>query len=279
MRTAAVALVGALVLAGCSDHPGRPTASTDPSRAGAPSATSAGTAAGTPTGVPVVVPTTGTPPSGPSQPGAGAPVASRTCTGGVAAPRSAVTRPIPDVDGDRRGDTGLIYAKPDGTPVIGVHTAAGGTFVADFSSASGAQGRAVTFAAVAPGGPFVALTDDGRQSQLFVVKGCRLVAARDRRGEPYQFDLRDFGGSGDGVTCGSVAGGPRTLVGFLYRRDAAGTTTGGETRTEVLLGGLTGSGAVTAANGTSQTVAAMTSPDGISCGAVTQARDAIRLPS
>lgn len=270
MRTAALALVGVLALAGCSDH--RTTRTTTAPSAGAtPTAAPTGTASGTPTAPAVVPPTAALPSAGSA--------AAPGCTTGAAAPRSAVTKPIPDVDGDRKGDTGLIYVKADGTPVIGVRTAAGGTFVADFSSASGAQGRTVTFAEVAPGGPVVALTDDDRQSQLFVVKGCRLVPAKNRQGEPYQFDLRDFGGSGDGVTCGSVAGGPRTLVGFLYRRDAAGTPTGGETRTEVLLGGVTGSGAVTATNGRSRTAATVTRPDGISCGGVTEARDAIRLPS
>ncbi len=191
----------------------------------------------------------------------------------------AASKPIPDVDGDGKSDTGFIYARGNVTPVIGVHTAAGGTFVADFTSASGAQTRTVTFAKVSGTGPVVALTDDNRQAQLYVVKGCQLEPAKNPQGQPYKFDLRNFGGTGDGVTCGTVAGGGRTLVGFHYARNAAGTKTGGETRTEILLGGLTGTGGVTATNGKSETVSTTTTPDGISCGVVTEASSAIALPA
>ena len=183
------------------------------------------------------------------------------------------------MDGDGRADTGFIYRAGDGTPVIGVHTAAGGTFVADFDSASGAEGRTVTFAQV-PGGPVVALTDDNRESQLFVVDGCLLKPVMNPQGQQYEFDLRDFGGNGDGVTCGTVAGqGSETLVGFQYSRDASGTETGGEKRTAVVISGLGGFGTVTATNGKSETLSTMPDASGISCGAVTEAKDAISLPS
>ncbi len=265
MRKAALVLAGLTLLTACG---------TTTKTHAAPTTTSA------------AAPTTAAAPSTPSTAASAArttPTSARAssntaCTKGGPIPGKAASKPIPDVDGDGKADTGFIYAGSNGTSVIGVHTAAGGTFVADFSSASGAQGRTVTFAKISRTGPVVALTDDNRQSQLFVVKGCLLEPAKNPQGQPYQFDLRDFGGNGDGVTCGTVAGGARTLVGFHYTRDAAGTKTGGETRTAILLGGLTGTGTVTATNGKSQTVSTATTPDGISCGDITEARSAIALP-
>lgn len=182
------------------------------------------------------------------------------------------------MDGDGKSDTGFIYRAGNGKQVIGVHTAAGGTFVADFNSASGAEGRTVTFAGVTRAGPFVALTDDNRQSQLFVVHNCLLVAPTNSQGEPYQFDLRNFGGQGDGVTCGTVAGeGARTLIGFQYTRNSDGQQTGGETRTSVVI--ATSGFSVTASNGKSEMLTGKPDPAGISCGSVTEAAAAISLPA
>jgi hypothetical protein len=260
----ALALAGLTLLTACG---------TGSKTRAAPTATPA---AGPTTAAVSSAPATTTPPAAPTS-GSISPGA--PCTAGGPIPGNAASKLIPDVDGDGKADTGFIYARGNVSPVIGVHTAAGGTFVVDFTSASGAQTRTVTFAKISTTGPVVALTDDNRQSQLFVVKGCRLEPAINPQGQHYTFDLRDFGGTGDGVTCGAVAGGVRTLVGFHYRRNAAGTKTGGETRTEILLRGLTGTGGVTATNGKSETASTTTTPDGISCGAVTEATSAIALPA
>ena len=266
MNRAALALAGLTLLTACSTSTKTHAAPTTP--AAAPTTVAASSAPATIT----ATPTATTAASAAAAPGT-------PCTAGGPTPAMAASKPIPDVDGDGKSDTGFIYARGNVTPVIGVHTAAGGTFVADFTSASGAQTRTVTFAKVSGTGPVVALTDDNRQAQLYVVKGCQLEPAKNPQGQPYKFDLRNFGGTGDGVTCGTVAGGGRTLVGFHYARNAAGTKTGGETRTEILLGGLTGTGGVTATNGKSETVSTTTTPDGISCGVVTEASSAIALPA
>lgn len=268
MHRAVLALAGVSLLAGCSTSTKTHAAPTTP--AAAPSTVPASLAP----------PTTATPTATTATTPTSAAAASGTaCMAGGPIPAKAASKPIPDVDGDGKADTGFIYGRSNATPVIGIHTAAGGTFVADFTSASGAQTRTVTFVKVSSTGPVVALTDDNRQAQLFVVKGCRLQPANNPQGQQYKFDLRNFGGTGDGVTCGTVAGGVRTLVGFHYARNKAGTKTGGETRTEILLGGFTGAGGVTARNGRSQTVPTTTTPDGISCGVVTEASNAIALPA
>lgn len=267
MSKSALALAGLTLLTACSTSTNTHAAPTT-TPAAAPTTAAASTAPATITAPPTATTATS------------AAASSRTpCTAGGPIPAKATSKPIPDVDGDAKADTGFIYARDSVSPVIGVHTAAGGTFVAAFSSASGAQKRTVTFAKVSGTGPVVALTDDNRQAQLFVVKGCRLEPAKNPQGQQYTFDLRDFGGTGDGVTCGTVAGGARTLVGFHYTRNSAGRKTGGETRTEILLGGLTGPGGVTATNGKSETVSTSTNPDGISCGVVTEASSAIALPA
>ncbi len=269
MNRAALALAGLSLLTACSTSTKTHAAPTTP--AAAPTAVAGSSAPATITATPTA--TTGTTAtSAAASPGT-------ACTAGGPIPAKAASKAIPDVDGDAKADTGFMYARGNVTPVIGVHTAAGGTFVADSTSASGAQTRTVTFAKVSSTGPVVAITDDNRQAQLFVVKGCQLKPAKNPQGQTYKFDLRNFGGTGDGVTCGTVAGGSRTLVGFHYTRNKAGTKTGGETRTEILLGGLTGTGGVTATNGKSETVSTTTTPDGISCGVVTEANSAIALPA
>jgi len=273
MSRAALALAGLTLLTACSTSTkthAAPTTTPAAAPTTAAASSSPATITATPTG------TTGT--TGTTATSAAASPAP-PCTAGGPIPTKAASKPIPDVDGDGKADTGFIYARGNVSPVIGVHTAAGGTFFADFTSASGAQTRTVTFAKVSGTGPVVALTDDNRQAQLFVVKGCRLEPAKNPQGQQYKFDLRNFGGTGDGVTCGTVAGGVRTLVGFHYARNKAGTKTGGETRTEILLGGLTGTGGVTATNGKSETVSTTITPDGISCGVVTEASSASALPA
>lgn len=268
MHRAVLALASLSLLTSCSTSTNTQAAPTTPAAAPtAVAASSAPASSATPTAT-----------AGTSATSAAA-AQGTACTAGGPIPAKAASKPIPDVDGDGKADTGFIYARSNATPLIGVHTGAGGTFVADFTSASGAQTRTVTFAKVSSAGPVVALTDDNRQAQLFVVKGCRLEPAKNPQGQQYKFDLRNFGGTGDGVTCGTVAGGVRTLVGFHYARNKAGTKTGGETRTEILLGGLTRTGGVTARNGRSETVPTTTTPDGISCGVVTEASNAIALPA
>lgn len=193
------AVLGLLLLAGCSSGGGDDTAA-----AGTTTATAA------PTTAPTTTPTTTSP--GASSAAAPAGTGCPATTGAL--PAGATTAPTIDVDGDGRPDTAYVASGSDGGVVFGVQTASGADFSAPFDSASPVT-RSVLVADVTGAGEVVALASDGRAVQLWAVSDCSLVPVQNAQGQPYTFDL-GFTGFGTGVGCADVDGdGARDLVGLL----------------------------------------------------------------
>ncbi|QNG37888.1 hypothetical protein F1C76_16025 [Geodermatophilaceae bacterium NBWT11] len=224
----------------------------------APAATT--TAAAASTGAAAPVTSTSTAASAPVTSGTGcAPV-------GNGVPADAASAPTLDVDGDGRADTAWLEGNTStAVVVVGVTTASGATFSADYSSASPVS-RQMLIADVDGAGTIAAIVSDGRTASLFSVSVCAMVPALNVQGSQYTFDLTGTGGTG--VGCSRVAGEPSTeLVGLQLDQDADGQPVS-ITRTAVLLDGTT------ATNGASDTIDVAGDPTGpavasatrISCG-------------
>jgi hypothetical protein len=194
--------------------------------------------------------------------------------GGPAVPARAITRPVGDVDGDGRADTGWIAAAA-GSTRFGVRTATGARLSAAFALPGGAAARSVLIADVDGAGTVVALATDGRTVLLFRVLGCAIGPVSNAEGDQYAFDL-GFRGTGTGVGCLGVGGGPVGLVG-LNATPGDGQTTVRRTRID-----LTG---LQARNGRSDEVRvprggpADESAHQVTCGRLTMARDGLTVVS
>lgn len=130
--------------------------------------------------------------------------------------------PAVDVDGDGAVDTEWISRQidSDGGVTFGVTTASDGTFSAVIRSASPVA-RSVLIADVTGHGEVIALASDGRQVLLYAVRDCQLVAVQNVQGQQYAFDL-GFTGFGTGVACADVDGdGVADLLGLLLQPPGA----------------------------------------------------------
>lgn len=263
MRTTSTVVLavvaGAGLLAGCSGGGG--------GDAGPAPAT---TAAAAPTG-PASTGVTSTAPA-PSGTGAGTSTASGAvgaATGcapdGTGVPAGAASAPTLDVDGDGRADTAWLQGTTATPVVVGITTASGATFGADYSSASPVS-RTMLVADVDGAGTIEAVVSDGRTASLYSVTGCEVVPTRNAQGAQYTFDLT--GTRGTGVGCSQVAGTSSSgLVGLQLDRDADGRPVS-VTRTAIEIDGTT------ATNGPSDTVDVSADPTGpaatsatrVSCG-------------
>jgi len=266
MRThtvGSVALLGGVLLAACSSGESatpppvtsiasssstQPPASSPPSSTTAPSTTT--------------VPTTTAPP-------APAPPAKGCAAAGSGVPAGATSKPIIDVDGDGRPDSGWI----NGSATFGITTASGATFSIPMELAGGGP-RMVLVEDTDGKGTIAALASDGRTVELLLVKNCGLFPAKNAQGGNYEFDL-GFRGTGTGVGCSQVAGtSGRSLVGLNVQLDGAGQPQDVR-RTQIVLDGTS------ARNGATDTIpaagnpAAVQSGNQISCGDLTMNRDGV----
>lgn len=205
---------------------------------------------------------------------------SQGCTpDGTGVPSAAVSNQTIDVDGDGRPDTEWIQTDPDGQVLLGITTASGATFGAQFSSGSPIA-KSMLVADDTGSGEVVALASDGRQANLFVVDGCHLTPATNSQGSQYTFDL-GFGDHGTGVGCSQVAGtSGRELVGLKVSTDASGAATTVD-RTAVQIDGTR------ATNGPSDSIdvrgrstsdAAITTARAVTCGTRTLDADGVQQP-
>jgi len=190
-------------------------------------------------------------------------------------PAGTRTRQTVDVDGDGRPDTAFIGLGPDssgGVP-FGVRTASGAVLASTIRSASPIA-RSVLFADVTGHGEVVALADDGRSVQLWVVSDCQLLPAQNAQGQQYTFDLGLRTGFGTGVGCVDADGnGTTDLVGLKYVPEPQGAGTIG--RTIVRLQGAQ------ARNGATDTVPVTRAQEAdeaqtVSCGDLTIDADGVR---
>jgi hypothetical protein len=186
-------------------------------------------------------------------------------------PAGAVSRPVVDVDGDGRPDTGWLRVAA-GAVRLGVTTASGATFDTTVDLA-GPAARQALIADVNGRGTDVAFVTDNRTVNLYRITGCRLVTVLNPQHQPYQFD-RGFRGTGTGVGCVDATGdGVPDLVGLDVRLSATGAPTS-VARTVITLDGTN------AANGVTSVVP-VTAPDQadlaqqVSCGQETMANSGL----
>src|SRR4051812_47282465 len=249
LRRAALGLLVALVLAGCSSSGGDSASGTSTSSASSSSSSASS--------------------SSPASSGS-----SRACTAKTATqPSGAATRQTLDVDGDGEPDTLWIATQPgsDGGVPFGITTAAGGTFGTTISSASPVA-RSAMVADVTGKGELIALASDGRQALLYGISSCSFVVEMNAQGQQYAFDL-GFGDFGTGVGCVDANGdGTSDLVGLKFEPEANGAGT--ITRTIVELKGPQ------AHNGATDTVPVTRASEAdeaqtVSCGNVTLTDDGV----
>ncbi len=237
------------------------------------------TAAPAPSTTVPISPAKPTPSTGPSPPATSASSGKGCPAAGGVIPKGASTRPIVDVDGDGKPDTGWALqptkrSDPGPEFQFGFSTASGDTSSVGFSPAGGTAPFAF-FADVDNAGTIAAIIGNDRGASLYVVSGCKLVPANNPQGQQYAFQL-GFGSVGTGIGCSTVAGSSgQTLVGLNDAMDSYGKSNG-VTRTQVLINGTK------AMNGLSDTVpgtgAALKSGQSITCGNLTLAHDAVTLP-
>jgi hypothetical protein len=249
LRRAALGLLVALVLAGCSSSGGDSASGTSTSSASSSSSSASS--------------------SSPASSGS-----SRACTAKTATqPAGAATKQTLDVDGDGKPDTLWIATQPgsDGGVPFGITTAAGGTFGTTIRSASPVA-RSVMVADVTGKGELIALASDGRQVLLYGISACSFVAEMNAQGDQYAFDL-GFTGFGTGVGCVDANGdGTTDLVGLKFEPESNGAGT--ISRTIVVLDGPQ------ARNGATDTVPVTRASEAdeaqmVSCGDVTLAQDGV----
>ena len=189
-------------------------------------------------------------------------------------------RKIGDLDWDGRPDTLWVGQVRDGNGqidrVVGVTTASGDNSQVQVSSASPIPLSALAIDAQQDGQHQI-IVSDGRSARLYVFANCRLQAAADNQGAPFQFDLQNLRDNGTGVGC-SELGPPSTrrhLVGLQATNDGQWTVR----RTEIDLNGTlaTIGGSDTVAASSAQDPA-VTSAETISCGNLTIAKDGVQQP-
>lgn len=119
------------------------------------------------------------------------------------------------------------------------------------------------------------IVSNGRVAHLFVLAGCKISAAYDGQGQPFEFDLQNLRGTGTGVGCSDLGDG-RRLVGLQALPDGGGYAV---RRTEINLDGFT------ATIGRSDTVPGTSLQDPIvawamtiSCGDQSMAQNGVQQP-
>jgi hypothetical protein len=139
--------------------------------------------------------------------------------GGSAVPAGAGKATTADLDGDGKPDT-IWLADVANQRTLGVRTASGANFSTSFSDAAPENATAV--AGRLGDGSAVILLDFSRETKLYAVVDCRIVAAKNTQGQQYTFD-EGFTGYGTGVGC-PVIGSTRHLVGYLAEANPTGNT-------------------------------------------------------
>ena len=199
---------------------------------------------------------------------------------GTPPPAHVSERKIGDLDWDGRPDTLWVGQVRDGNGqidrVVGVTTASGANSQVQVSSASPIPLSALAIDAQQDGQHQI-IVSDGRSARLYVFANCRLQAAADNQGAPFQFDLQNLRDNGTGVGCSDL-GPPSTgrhLVGLHATNDGQWTVR----RTEIDLNGTlaTIGGSDTVAASSAQDPA-VTSAETISCGNLTIAKDGVQQP-
>ncbi len=218
----AAAAIGLALLAACGSIGGQGpitmSGSAGPADAGTPTASASATTGSTGTSTTATTkPATGTTPAGGTTTagnnGHGCPA------GGASIPAGAGTATTADLDGDGRADTVWLADKGD-RRVLGVRTATGAGFSTTFSSAAPQSATAV--AGRLGDGSAVILLDLSRETKLYAVVNCTIVASRNAQGDQYTFD-QGFTGYGTGAGCPSLGSSGRHLVGYLAKPNSDGS--------------------------------------------------------
>ncbi len=178
---------------------------------------------------------------------------------------------IPPGAATRTFDGGTVWITPDG--LVGV-TTDGGSGRVRVPSASPMPLQALVIDAEGNGGRQL-IVSNGRVAHLYVLAGCKISAAYDGQGEPFQFDLQNLRGNGTGVGCSDLGDG-RHLVGLQALPDGGGYTV---RRTEIDLDGFIATiGLSDTVTGTSPQDPVVTSAMTISCGDQTMAQNGVQQP-
>ena len=171
----------------------------------------------------------------------------------------------------RAYDGGTVWITPDG--LVGV-TTDGGSGRIRLPSASPMPLQALVIDAEGNGGRQL-IVSNGRVAHLYVLAGCKISAAYDGQGEPFQFDLQNLRGNGTGVGCSDLGDG-RHLVGLQALPDGGGYTV---RRTEIDLDGFIATiGLSDTVTGTSLQDPVVASAMTISCGDLTMAQNGVQQP-
>ena len=203
------------------------------------------------------------------------------CAPSVTPPAAHVSeRKIGDLDWDGRPDTLWVGQVRDGNGqidrVVGVTTASGDNSQVQVSSASPIPLSALAIDAQQDGQHQI-IVSDGRSARLYVFANCRLQAAADNQGAPFQFDLQNLRDNGTGVGCSDL-GPPSTgrhLVGLQATNDGQWTVRRTEIDVNGTLATIGGSDTVAASSAQDP---AVTSAETISCGNLTIAKDGVQQP-
>ena len=178
---------------------------------------------------------------------------------------------IPPGSATRAFDGGTVWISPDG--LVGV-TTDGGSGRIRVPSASPMPLQALVIDAQGNGEQQL-IVSNGRVAHLYVLAGCKISAAYNGQGEPFQFDLQNLRGNGTGVGCADLGDG-RHLVGLQALPDGGGYTV---RRTEINLDGFI------ATIGLSDTITGTSAQDpvvawamNISCGDQTMAQNGVQQP-
>ncbi len=179
--------------------------------------------------------------------------------------------PTPPGAATRPYDGGTVWITADG--LVGV-TTDGGSGRVRVPSASPMPLQAMVIDAEGNGEQQL-IVSNGRVAHLFVLAGCKISAAYDGQGQPFEFDLQNLRGNGTGVGCSDLGDG-RRLVGLQALPDGGGYTV---RRTEINLDGFI------ATIGRSDTVPGTSLQDPIvawamtiSCGDQTMAQNGVQQP-
>ena len=254
---APLVLVPVLVVSACGGS--KTTAGSAPTASAAPTTAAATTSAAAPASTAAA--TTAAAP-------ASAAASSGCAAKGTGVPAGAMTKPIVDVDGDGKADTG--WATSTGTNIVfGITTASGDTTTIQYGQPAGGTAPTMLVADVDGKGTIAAVVAYSRGAELYVFSGCALAPATNPQGQQYSFDVMGVNNQPpSGVGCSTVAGASgQTLVAL----DQAGTTM--IKRTQVVLTGTK------ATNGLTDTVAGdpstQTGYSSISCGNLTLMKDGV----
>jgi hypothetical protein len=160
--------------------------------------------------------------------------------GVVIAPRAtadAGCRPGGPPPGAASQDISNVYGQPATLwltdLVVGITTAQG-TSEAAIGGTSPSPPQALLIDAQHDGSHQI-IVDTGREELLYTVSGCTITTVVDQQGAPFEFDVEQRRGNGDGAGCSDLGDGPH-LVGVFVLKDQPHSTV---RRTEIDLNGAT----------------------------------------